>query len=69
MTLEVAPLEAWETRFRRLLPEQRDRLETPEFLRLLQQHVTREAAIGDGVSTGIEMQISGARIAPRMGVL
>jgi hypothetical protein len=34
-------LEAWESRLLWLLPEQRERVETPEFFQLVQQHVTR----------------------------
>jgi hypothetical protein len=41
VTLEVPPLEAWENRLRWLLPEQRERVATPEFFKLLQEHVTR----------------------------
>jgi integrase/recombinase XerD len=41
VTLQVPPLEAWESRLCWLLPEQRERVETPEFFQLLQQHVTR----------------------------
>jgi hypothetical protein len=41
VTLEVPPLETWETRLLWLLPEQRERVETPEFFQLVQQHVTR----------------------------
>ncbi len=41
VTLQVPPLEAWESRLCWLLPEQRERVETPEFFQLVQQHVTR----------------------------
>jgi hypothetical protein len=41
VTLQVPPLEAWESRLLWLLPEQRERVETPEFFQLVQQHVTR----------------------------
>jgi integrase/recombinase XerD len=41
VTLEVPPLEAWENRLRWLLPEQRERVEGPEFFKLVQEHVTR----------------------------
>ena len=41
VTLQIPPLEAWEDRLRWLLPEQRERVESPEFFGLLQQHVTR----------------------------
>jgi hypothetical protein len=39
--LEVPPLETWENRLRRLLPEQRERVEAPKFFKLLQEHVAR----------------------------
>ena len=42
VTLEVPPLEAWESRLRWLLPEQRERIESPEFYQLLQTHVARK---------------------------
>lgn len=41
VTLQVPPLETWENRLRWLLPEQRERVETPEFFQLVQEHVTR----------------------------
>ena len=41
VTLQVPLLEAWESRLLWLLPEQRERVETPEFFQLVQQHVTR----------------------------
>jgi len=41
VTLEIPPLEAWENRLCWLLPEQRERVESSEFFRLLQEHVTR----------------------------
>ncbi len=41
VTLEIPPLEAWEKQLCWLLPEQRERVESPEFFRLLQEHVTR----------------------------
>ena len=41
VTLQLPPLEAWESRLLWLLPEQRERVETPEFFQLVQQHVTR----------------------------
>ena len=40
-TLELPPLEAWEKRLLWLLPEQRERVESPEFYQLLQTHITR----------------------------
>ena len=42
VTLEIPPLEAWEKALRWLEPEQRERVETPEFFQLLQTHVTRK---------------------------
>ena len=41
VTPEAPPLEAWETRLLWLLPEQRERVESPEFYQLLQTHMTR----------------------------
>ncbi len=41
VALQVPPLEAWETKLIGLLPEQRERVEAPEFFQLVQQHVTR----------------------------
>lgn len=41
ITLEVPPIEAWEEQLRWLTPEQRDRLESPDFYRLLQEHTAR----------------------------
>ena len=41
VTLEIPPLEAWEKRLCWLLPGQRERVESPEFFRLLQEHVAR----------------------------
>ena len=38
-TLEVPPLEQWEEPFRWLTPEQRQRIEMPEFYRMLEAHV------------------------------
>ena len=40
-TLQVPPYESWENRLLWLLPEQRERVETPRFFQLIQQHVTR----------------------------
>ncbi len=42
VTLEVPPLEAWEKGLRWLRPEQRDRIESPDFFQLLQTHVARK---------------------------
>ena len=41
ITLELPPLETWENRLLWLLPEQRERVESPEFYQLLQTHMTR----------------------------
>ena len=42
VTLELPPLEAWKSRPLWLLPEQRERMESPEFYQLLQTHVMRK---------------------------
>ena len=42
VTMEIPPLEKWEKPMRWLLPEQRERIQTPEFFQLLQTHVTRK---------------------------
>ena len=42
ITLEVPHLEAWEKRLCWLTPPQRERIESPEFYQLLQQHVGRK---------------------------
>jgi len=41
-TIEIPPLEKWEKPMRWLLPEQRERIQSPEFFQLLQSHVTRK---------------------------
>jgi len=41
VTLAVPPLEFWEEPLRWLTPEERERLESPEFYLLLQEHLTR----------------------------
>ena len=41
VTMEIPPLEKWEKPMRWLLPDQRERIQTPEFYQLLQTHVTR----------------------------
>ncbi len=41
VTLDIPPLEAWEKPIRWLTPPQRERIEFPEFYRLLQPEVTR----------------------------
>ena len=41
VTLEVPPLEAWQEPFLWLTPPQRERIESPEFYKLLQEHVGR----------------------------
>ena len=41
-TMEIPPLEKWEKPMRWLLPEQRERIQSPEFFQLLQTHVTRK---------------------------
>ncbi len=41
VTLEIPPLETWEARLRWLLPEQRERVESPQFYQLLQEHISR----------------------------
>ena len=41
-TMEIPPLEKWEKPMRWLLPEQRERMQSPEFFQLLQTHVTRK---------------------------
>jgi hypothetical protein len=40
--MEVPPLEKWEQPMRWLTPEQRERIQSPEFYQLLQTHVTRK---------------------------
>jgi hypothetical protein len=42
VTLEIPPLEAWEKPLCWLTPEQRKRVESPEFFQLVQSHVTRK---------------------------
>ena len=42
ITMEIPPLEKWERPMRWLLPEQRERIESPEFFQLVQAHVTRK---------------------------
>jgi len=41
-TIEIPPLEKWEKPMRWLLPEQRERIQSPDFFQLLQTHVTRK---------------------------
>jgi hypothetical protein len=41
-TIEIPLLEQWEKPMRWLLPQQRERIQSPEFFRLLQTHVTRK---------------------------
>jgi hypothetical protein len=41
VSLELPPLERWDRPLRWLTPEQRERIESPEFYRLLQEHVSR----------------------------
>ena len=40
--MEIPPLEKWEKQMRWLLPEQRERMQSPEFFQLVQAHVTRK---------------------------
>jgi hypothetical protein len=42
VTLVVPPLESWEEPLRWLMPEERERIESPEFYQLLQVHRTRK---------------------------
>jgi integrase/recombinase XerD len=42
VTLQIPPLESWEKPMRWLTPQQRERVETPEFFQLVQAHVTRK---------------------------
>ena len=42
ITMEIPPLEKWEKLMRWLLPEQRERIQSPDFFQLLQKHVTRK---------------------------
>jgi integrase/recombinase XerD len=42
VTLEVPPLEAWQEPLRWLPREERERVESPEFYRILQEHLTRK---------------------------
>jgi site-specific recombinase XerD len=42
VTLEIPPLEAWEEPLRWLTREERERVQSPGFYRLLQEHVTRK---------------------------
>jgi len=41
VTLEVPPLELWEKGLSWLTPEQRERIESPEFYKLIQEQATR----------------------------
>ncbi len=40
MTLEVPPLEAWEQPLRWVTPVERERIESPQFYRSLEHHLT-----------------------------
>ncbi len=42
VTMEIPPLEKWEKPMRWLTPEQRERMQSPDFYQLLQTHVTRK---------------------------
>ncbi len=42
VTLEVPPLEAWEQRLCWLTRAERERVESPEFYRLVQEHAARK---------------------------
>ena len=42
ITMEIPPLEKWEKPMRWLTPEQRERMQSPDFYQLLQTHVTRK---------------------------
>ena len=42
ITMEIPPLEKWEKPMRWLVPEQRERMQSPDFYQLLQTHVTRK---------------------------
>ncbi len=42
ITLEIPPLEKWARPMSWLDPEQRERVQTPEFFQLVQTHVTRK---------------------------
>ena len=49
VSLEVPPLESWEEPLRWLTPQQRERIESADFYRLLQEHLTRRyLAMGSG---------------------
>lgn len=41
LSLELPPLEMWEEPLKRLSVQQRERIESPEFYRMLQREVTR----------------------------
>jgi hypothetical protein len=53
VTLEVPPLEAWENRLRWLLPEQRERVESPGFFQLVQEHVVLAQREVEGWAVGL----------------
>ncbi len=40
--MEIPPLEKWEKPMRWLVPEQQERMQSPDFYQLLQTHVTRK---------------------------
>ena len=42
VTLEVPPLETWKEPLRWLTPQERERIESPQFYQLLQEHLTRK---------------------------
>jgi hypothetical protein len=42
VTLEIPPLEAWEKPMRWLTPQQRERVESPDFFRIVQDHAIRK---------------------------
>ncbi len=45
-TIEIPPLEKWEKPMRWLLPEQRERIQLPDFFQLLQTHVAEVPGAG-----------------------
>ncbi len=51
-TIEIPPLEKWEKPLNWLLPEQRERIQSPEFFPLLQTRVTRKYLALPPAATG-----------------
>ncbi|MBT5020178.1 hypothetical protein OAF98_04620 [Planctomicrobium sp.] len=49
ISLDIPPLENWTEPFRRLTPQQRERIESPEFYELLQREIPiRLQSLPDG---------------------